>query len=104
MKKQARKAPVRTPARAAKSRAPAPVVRAGRSPGPRAARGPAAKKPIMAKAPANTTQKPVTPPVEFQKQQQAYEEAIRLFRHKNFERADALFRKAMEGQIGRAHV
>jgi tetratricopeptide (TPR) repeat protein len=97
MKKQARKAPARTPSRAAKSRAPAPVVRSGRSPGPRAARETAAKKPIMANASANTTQKPLTKPVEFQKQQQAYDEAIRLFHHKNFERADALFRKAMGG-------
>lgn len=51
----------------------------------------------MANAPAPITQKPVTPPMEFRKQQQAYEEAIRLFHHKNFERADAQFRKAMEG-------
>ena len=96
MKKQARKAPARTPARAAKSRGSTPVVRSGRSPAARAAREPAAKKPIMANAPANA-QKPLTPPVEFQKQQQAYDEAIRLFHHKNFERADALFRRAMEG-------
>jgi len=55
-------------------------------------------KPAAAKQPAATRKHspPVPPPVP-DKQQQVYDEAVRLFVAHKFERADALFQKVMQG-------
>lgn len=109
MKKQATKSQHRKPVRPVVKKRPNPAARkahSGRKTEPAKAKAkpqPSPAKAGAARVVSNPAAKPVAktapppPRPAPDKQQQYYEEAVRLFHARKFDRADALFQKATEG-------